>query len=947
MRGFQWAALAAACVVAGGAIAQVMPSPNAASVPGVVIGADLLRWDPDIRYGRLANGLRYAVRHNAAPKGAISLRLGVGVGSYDEADDERGVAHFVEHMGFSGTRSFPESRLEATFAPLGVAFGRDHNAATELTQTTYQIDLPAAEAGEVDQAMTWLRDVADGMLFQEAAVAKERGVIQAERATRAGAFGDLRQRMEDFQDATLRANARQPIGTEASIAAMTPARLKAFYDRWYRPDNAVVVLVGDLPLDELEAKVKATFGDWTPRGPAGARAPRTPPTAARGLETLVQTDVHLAAVEAICRVTGPDPLGPEEVKLRTRLLRGVWSTVLQHRIDAAKSRLGAPIVEASIASDARPDSLKTCVEIVPEKGQAARALAMVQAEIRRFAADGPSETEVDSAVEEVRSYVRGAITGLAHASPDQANDILDRALDRMPTLAPREALMAFDVLLEGSRPATVSAAFARDWAGWGPLVVATSPEPLTEATVRAAMAEDKAAPKLAAAAADPTAAKWAYDSFGADGKVVQRTALTAPDFVRLRFANGVILNFRRNKYDGKSVAVRVRFGSGRREIAGDDLLLAQIGADFLKTGGLGRNSYADIAERLRDESWDVKLYIGDDAFFMQGDTNASSLDEELHVLSAYLTDPGFRPSLDGEIATAVDAAYRSYASVPALLLGESMAEAVTPGQPNNLPPRERLMATRNADFARILKPALTGAPLEVTIVGDIDEKTAIAAVATSLGALPPRTGPRPQPKAWFMRFPQTLPDVVRVQHQGNSEQAMLGAYWPLYVATPARRREEYSLLLIAAIMRDQLRHRVREDLGMTYSPDAATRMPDNADQGYLLAVVETRPADAETVLKEVRAMADRLARGEITQSELDAARTPLLSQFQAGEATNDYWASALTFSTGDGQGMRDLLERRQRIGALTVDDLKQAAAQWLSRPPVVILATPATKEARK
>ncbi|HEX4095229.1 MAG TPA: insulinase family protein, partial [Caulobacteraceae bacterium] len=320
---------------------------------------------------------------------------------------------------------------------------------------------------------------------------------------------------------------------------------------------------------------------------------------------------------------------------------------------------------------------------------------------------------------------------------------------------------------------------------------------------------------------------------------------------------------------------------------------------------------------------------------------------QLQLLTAFLTDPGFRPELDAQLPTVINYAFRQLKVDPDTVANKALQDALPRPNPFEMPTEAEAARMRSADFARLLGPALKTDALEVTIVGDIDEKTAIAAMASSLGALPPRTGPRPQAKAWFMRFPQTLPDVVRVQHEGNSEQAMLGAYWPLYVATPSRRREEYSLLLIAAIMRDQLRHRVREDLGMTYSPDAETRMPDDADQGYLLAVVETRPADAETVLKEVRAMADRLAHGEITQTELDAARTPLLSQFQASEATNDYWASALTFSTGDGQGMRDLLERRQRIGALTVDDLKQAAAQWLSRPPVVILATPAAKEARK
>ena len=941
MRSWLCAALAAAAFALGGGAGAQVKSATAAAIAG---GPDLVRWDPAIRYGRLANGLRYAVQSNAAPKGAISLRLGIDVGSYDEADDERGVAHFVEHMGFSGTRSFPEKQLDLTFAPLGVAFGRDHNAATEVNRTTYQIDLPAGAAGELGAATRWLRDVVDGMLFLDAAVTRERGVIQAERAARAGPFDDLRQRLEAFEDGALRVGARSPIGTPQAIAAMTPARLKAFYDRWYRPENAVVVIVGDLPLDALEQTVRTTFGDWAARGPAGVRAPRSPPATTRGLEIMAQVNTQLPAVEGVCRISGPDASGPDDIRLHARQLRAVWETILQRRLDAAKSRGEAPVVEATIGEDIRPDSVRTCVTIVPEKGQDLRALSAVDAELRRFAADGPSEDETDAGVEDVRSHIRGGINGSAHTSVDLAAEILERALDRLPALSPRENIRAYDVLMEGTRPEAVKAAFARDWSGWGPLVVATSPDPISDGVVRTAMAGRK---RDVTSPVDAPAAKWAYDSFGPAGKVIQRTVMTAPDFVRLQFANGVVLNYRRNTYDGEGVSVRVRFGAGRHEIAPDDLLVAQMGAEFLKGGGLGRNAYADLAERLRTSTWDVKLSIGDSAFFIQGDTTTSGLDDELHVLAAYFSDPGFRPSMDGQITTAVDAAYRSYATLPEMVLSNSLATAVTPGQPNNLPPRERMMAIRSADFARILKPALTGAPLEVSIVGDIDEKTAIDAVASTLGALPARAGPRPSAKAWFMRFPASAPPVIRVEHQGNTEQAVLGAYWPLYVATPSRRREEYSLMLLAAIMRDQLRHRVREDLGMTYSPDANTYMPDDADQGYLVATVETRPADAETVLKEVAAMAQRLAHGEVTQAELDAARTPILSRIAATEPTNDWLSLVLTLSADGGQGMRDLLERRARIGAVTLDDLKQAAAAWLSRAPVMILALPAAKRASK
>jgi zinc protease len=483
---FLWAAFVGAASIAAGGV-QAQPA-----ALGLASEPDLLRWDPAIRYGQLPNGLRYAVQRNATPKGGISLRLSIAAGSYDETDEERGAAHLIEHLAFDDVRSFPPHQLDLIFAPLHVTFGADRNASSDLKQTVYQLDLSSTDASQLDVGVKWLRDVADGLSFKDATVVRERGVIEAERAARANILRVLRERMDAFEDGALRSSQRMPLGTKASIAAMTPARLQSFYDRWYRPENASVTVVGDLPLDVLEQKVRATFGDWAPRGPAGAQASRTPPEAQRGLEVQLETNPGLPAVIGICRVTPADPDATADARLRTLLVRGLWEAILQARIEVVKSRKDVPFAEATISDEPRPDSLKTCVGIVPNPGQELRAIAIIQTELLRFAAEGPTDDEADAGLQQVRAGVRGAISGTAHASQDRASQILERVVDRMPQLAPREGLKAFDVLMEDAGPATVRAAFLHDWGGWGPLVVMTSPQPITEAAVRAAMADKPA-----------------------------------------------------------------------------------------------------------------------------------------------------------------------------------------------------------------------------------------------------------------------------------------------------------------------------------------------------------------------------------------------------------------------------------------------------------------------
>src|SRR5262249_20749296 len=153
--------------------------------------------------------------------------------------------------------------------------------------------------------------------------------------------------------------------------------------------------------------------------------------------------------------------------------------------------------------------------------------------------------------------------------------------------------------------------------------------------------------------------------------------------------------------------------------------------------------------------------------------------------------------------------------------GAAWYQAVSPGSPFALPSRETFQALRAADFSRLLWPALTEAPLMVTVVGDVDEAQATRLVAATFGALPPRRErPRERPDAWFLRVPDHPFATVRVSHEGSAEKAVLRIVWPLYVAERSRRREEFALGILAKVLENEVFHRVRQELGKTYSPSA-------------------------------------------------------------------------------------------------------------------------------
>jgi zinc protease len=874
---------------------------------------------------------------NATPKGGLSFRLGVAVGSFDEADSERGVAHFVEHMAFNGTRTFAEDQLSGAFARMGVGFGRDHNAFTSLNSTTFHLDLPASEPAQVDAAFNWLRDVADGMLFDPAAVDRERGVILAEKEARSDASDAWRERMEAFTFHDLRSQARQPIGTLESINGVPAAQLKTFYDRWYRPENAVVIVAGDAAVDVLEARVKAVFADWRGRGPAGVRAVRDRPQGNRGVDYFVDIDPHAPLAASICRVREPIAGGTEE-KFRRGVLGDIWANILEERLTRLANTDAPTLLQARVYGDTWPDAAAECLSVVPTRGHMADAISQVAGEVRRLEAEAPTDTELEEAIEEIRAGYRGQIQDEnTKASTDRADEMMYLLLDGRTPQPAREGMRAFSQIVADLTPEAARAAFKADWTGWGPLIRVTSSSALDEGRVRAAWNNAIAAPVQTAEAPK----EWPYETFGRDGKVLSRQVVAQPGYTRLKFANGVVVNFKRTGFESGQVLVRVKFGAGRREIPAADYQLALLGTSYLKEGGLGKLSLYDLNSLTRGMAWDIHLDMDDRAFNLDASTYATGLNGQLSILAAYLSDPGFRGNLDELVPNNVETAFRELRSSPADVMGEAFTETIAPGAPINRLSPEKAAAVRSGDLARVMKPIITGEPLQVSIVGDVDEATVIEALSKTLGALPPRKSqPRLRDDTWYMRFPSRDPAPVRVTHDGVPDKAAVGLFWPLFVGSPQQRREEYALGLLGSVFEDRLLARVREKLAKSYSPEADVFLPEGTDQGYLWASVETAPADLGAVEAEVRAVAEGLREGQITEAELEAARRPKLARLDAVSAHNSWWRDVLSVADEPDQ-LRDFLEGRKITAEITLDEVRKAAAVWLARPPIAVVAAPA------
>jgi zinc protease len=901
---------------------------------------NIIRWDPAIRQGALPNGLRYAVMHNATPAGGVSIRLVIGVGSLNDPDDQLGAAHFLEHMAFGGSQAQLQPDIERKFAAAGVAFGRDRNAQTEALQTTYKIDLPHGQKADLDLGFKWLRQVADGARITQETVEAERGVILAEREARLSALEVANDRLNAFELPGTLAARGPAIGTKATISAITAPELQALYHHRYQPQNAAVVVVGDEPLEVLEARVRDTFGGWRASDRDLASTPSSHIDTGRGLDTLTVDEAHLPQTLAICRVRSSDPAPPDNMaSLRETVTQQIWTHVITARLVADARDPSSGVVSVTVVNhDIRGQARIACVAAVTAGGAWRSALSTLRRETQLLSDLTPSQDEFLSAIAAQRASLRAEVKTRDTRHSANLADLAGEALIEHRALpSPAEAMRTFDVAVEGLTPDDVRAAFRRDWAGSGPLIYVVAPQTPAASDIRAAWTSEAPAnaPAPPAAANTPV---WGYSNFGRSGTVVRREPAPDGAFVRLTFANGVRLNFKRTDFQKSAVEVRVGFGGGMHALAPADFAPAQLGSVLFARGGLGRHSYADLTKIFAESDFDVKLLIQPDTFILSSPSSTDSLGADLSLLAAYVTDPGFR-DLDGLLTMAADSGVKTVSAYPSVMIGETLLEGVAPDSPRSAQAFESHPA-RSGDIVRALRPYLMEDPLEVTIVGDVAESVAIADVARTLGALPTRKpAPQARPDAWFLRFPQPPPATLVGYHDGPREKAAAALVWPLYVAEPARRREEYALQLVALVYQEALLRRIRGDLGKTYAPQAATNMPDGADQGMLTAEVETAAGDLDQVRSEMSKIAAQIARGDFADADIDTVRNPLLTRTAEMLTSNKDWADALEVYRVNPAYLGEFEQLPAFLASITPAEVRKAALDWMSQTPIAVVVT--------
>src|SRR5258706_1984356 len=265
----------------------VVTTATAVLVAQTVNLQDTIPFDTAVRTATLANGLKYFVRQNSRPAKRVSLRLAVKAGSLFEADDQLGLAHLIEHMAFNGSAHFRPGELVSYFESVGARLGPHVNAYTSFDETVYMLDLPSDKPEVVAKGLTALADFAGGLSLSQEEVDKERGVVVEEWRGGLGAGSRIRDKQFPVLFHDSRYAVRLPIGKPEIIRNAPVARLRSFYDTWYRPERQAVIVVGDLDQQRIERTIKDLFSPLTDRAAAAPIPDRKVPLHQQPLVSVV------------------------------------------------------------------------------------------------------------------------------------------------------------------------------------------------------------------------------------------------------------------------------------------------------------------------------------------------------------------------------------------------------------------------------------------------------------------------------------------------------------------------------------------------------------------------------------------------------------------------------------------------------------------------------------
>ncbi len=867
-----------------------------ASGPWLYRGSDVPQ-DKEWIFGVLPNGLRYAVRHNGVPPGQISVRMLIDAGSLYETEPQRGYAHLIEHLTFRDSKYLKAGEAIPAWQRLGATFGSDTNAETSPTQTVYKLDIPDVSPAKLDETFRLLSGMITAPIFTDVGVHTEVPIVLAEMRERSGPQTRILDGTRALFFAGQPLGSRSPIGTEETLNAATPAKVKAFHDAWYRPDNAVIVVAGDADPQALIAHIKQWFGTWkgtgkrppqpefgAPKAPAGS----DPANPVGDAKVMVEPDLPRVFNYAVLRPWHQvhDTIVYNQGLMIDRLGLAIINRRLEGRARSGGSYLSASVESQRISRSADA----TLVTVTPLTDDWKAAVKDVRAVIADALATPPTEEEIAREVAEFDVAFKVPVeTQETLAGSKVAEDITD-AVDIRETVAnPDTVYGIFRSSIPLFTPAAVLEHTRTLFKGTVIRSVLITPDAAgtTEADLRTALlapVEPSSASRLAAR----SLSFKDLPVIGTPGKLVNSEATGLLGIERDELSNGVKVLLWPNQAEPGRVIVRVHFGGGYAVMDPRDAVYASLGETALMDTGFGAIGREELDRLATGRKLSLDFDIDDTFFKMSADTRPADLADQLYLFAAKLAMPRWDANPVVRAQAAARLAYESTNASASSVLQRDAGWLLKDGDPRYATPNPAELAKANPEgFQRVWSALLKQGPIEVDIFGDFNREETVAALERTFGALAPRD---PLPATGFApRVPEPVGDPLTLTHHGDANTAAALVAWPTGGGN-AGVHVARQLELLAQVFNNRLFDAMREKIGASYAPQVSSNWPlDLPSGGYLAAMTQLRPGDLPAFFAASDKIAADLGASPPTADEMARVTEPMKQLITRASTGNGFY----------------------------------------------------------
>ena len=887
--------------------------------------------DPRITVGTLPNGMRYYVRANKNPQARAELRLVVNAGSVLEEDDQRGLAHFVEHMCFNGTSHFPKQEVIAFLQSTGVRFGAHINANTSFDQTVYQLQIPTDNPGVIDRSLLILEDWSHAVSFDPDEIDKERGVILEE--WRVGLGADAR--ILDAQLPVLlkdsRYAARMPIGTPEIIRNFKYDRLKKFYTDWYRPDLMAVIAVGDFDPARMESLIRSHFGPIpmpsSPRPRTIYDVPDQPGTryAIAGDPEATNTIVGVTSLMAARDQT-------TLAAYRQQTIERVFSGLLSSRFAEMAQKPDAPFLDAETQRGLFVNSTEatSLTALVPE-GAAERGLAALFTEADRVARFGFTQTELDRyRLSLMKTFEQLAASNDEHTSVSLAEEFIRNFMQQEPI----PGIAYENGLVQRFLPEITLADVNSLASAWVPdrnrVVVLSGPKkpgsPLPDEAKLAAVIKSAGGGALTAYV-DTVSSRPLLEVTPKPGTIAKTVAKEATGVTEWTLSNGARVVLDPTTFKQDEILFRA-FSPGGTSLASDqDFVAAETAAQVVGQGGLGSLTTIDLSKKLAGKAAFVRADIGDMSEGLSGRALRRDLETMFQLIYLTFTQPRADAEAFRVMTGQLTAGLANREAQPDTVFEDTLTAALTQNHVRAQPLTPGLVSQMSLDksMAFYKDRFADASDFTFVLVGSFDLPTIKPLVERYLGSLP-SLHRKEAGKDVGIRPPGGV--VEKQVTKGTAPKSQVGV-----VFTGAFQNNQRNRVIVRALsntLAGNLQRVLREDLGGTYGVSVSPDFTKRPTEDYRLTITfACDPARTQDLIKALFDVVDEFRTNGPSPGQVADAQAALRRDLETDTRQNGYLLNQLAYAYQYDEPVPDPATLRGLYSQLTTSLLRDAARTYL------------------